>query len=152
MNPKKTMIPPLCCLNTALKEYICILNEMVSALLIRKNENHVDVQLSDTIKHGVVPQLQFIADLQRLLLRKIVCLLEQYQLDDWEFSMEDDSSLQRLKIIELYRGLNQFCPNDELVDETIESLLKLETQKAKILQSITLFKRNNDPKTVWKPN
>lgn len=150
MKYRNKLMPPLCCLNNALEQYICAIHKMVNAIEIHRNESGDDSALTEAVKNGVVPLLQAITDMERLLLRKFIFLLEHFQIDENEAAISIPSH-RKINIMELNRRLNQICPNDEMIDETIQGMLQLDAQRKLVLESCFQYKRNNDPKTVWKP-
>ncbi len=151
MDYNDIIVPPLNCLNEALNQSICAIHEMVSAIDIHKNKNRENSGLTDTIKNGVVPLLQAVTEMERLLLRKFIFLLEHFQMGECMIDIEETSN-RKIKIMELYRMLHCFCPNDNVMNETIETMLQIEEQRKRVIQSFIQCRQDNDPKTVWKPD
>ncbi|GHH96901.1 hypothetical protein [Neobacillus kokaensis] len=149
MDFSNKMITPLCCLNTAVNQYINAIYEMVYAISIQKSETADVSAFADSIKNGVIPQLQAILEIERLLLRKFIYLLEYFPIDGKDTVYEADTLNRKTKIVQLNRVLHQLCPNDSVIEDTIEAIFQLDAQKKKVIESFFQCRQKNDPKTVW---
>lgn len=110
-----------------------------------------------TIKAHIVPLLQRIADLEGILFRKTLYIVEHTcphtQIDAIPRISNEDFDERLLKTKDLLRDINkklkQVYPNYKMIDETIGNILSLETRRKQFFMIPVQWKENNDPSKVW---
>lgn len=112
------------------------------------------------IKAHIVPMLQRIADLEGILFRKTLYIVEHTcphtQIDAIPRIFKEDFDERLLKtkdlLCDINKKLKQVHPNYKIIDETIGSILYLETRRKQFFMTPNQWKENNDPSKVWLVN
>ncbi|MFD3448193.1 hypothetical protein ACFDTO_26730 [Microbacteriaceae bacterium 4G12] len=140
--------------------YLHSIHDMLSAMT-HNNKNICDND--DTfvsIKAHIVPLLQLVADLEGILLRKTFYIVEhtcphtQIEVIPRIFKEAFDEQPRKTKTLlcDINKKLRQVYPNYQIIDETIGSILDLETRRKYFFLIPNQWKKNNDPSKVWLVN
>ncbi|SFJ09380.1 hypothetical protein SAMN04488574_106138 [Bacillus sp. 71mf] len=136
-------------------KYLHAAHDMVA--IIKNHHTDEDDDLLVTIKTCIFPLLQTIADLEGILLRKSFYIIEhtcpRTQIATIPFISKESSHEDTLKtktlLYDIKKNIKQLCPNrNQIIDETVEKILHLETRRKQVFVPNYQWKKNNDPSKV----
>lgn len=138
-------------------KYLHSIHDMLIAIKHNDKNKSENDDAYVIIKDHIVPLLQRIADLEGIMLRKTFYIFEhtcpRTQIDAMlRISKErfDERFLNTKALLsDINIKLKQVYPNSKIIDETIGSIIFLETRRKQFFLVPKQWKENNDPSKVW---